>query len=353
MKKLTVSSLPIRNVISDIANELNTDFVKSCGMFHVDIPKAHGKGTISGTDFDDGLGFIHYDCIFNEDLVIEYSIDKVHPVKFLYAQQGEIRHSFNNESIWHEITKYKNAIVASSAHNGHRIRFLAGENLVYSSLELDRRRFQSKIPCEPKSISKTWRDMLNDVTAKKTFYHEGFYSLALSKIIGEWDVYPEGDWLRKLYLEGIAYKILVLQITQFQDDLKSDGKKTMLRKSEVNQMVKAIQIIDERMEDLPTIGDIASEVGLNANKLQQGFKEILGKTVNEFITEKRLENARLLLLNTDYPVSTIASIIGYRNHSYFSKKFQRSFGALPSEFRKNQAIKKVGADYITDIKRKS
>ena len=341
MRKITVSSLPIQNVISDIAHAVGSEYSKSCGMFRVNIPASFGQGSVSGTDFDDGLALIYYDCTFDKDTVIEYSIDKVHPVKFLFSLHGEIRHSFINESVWHNISKYKNAIVASSAHHGHRIRFNAGERLNYISLELDRRRFQSKIQCEPLTIAKSWRKMLNDVTAKETFYHDGFYSLALSKIIEEWDRYPEGDWLRTLHLEGIAYKILVLQITQFQDDIKKEGKKTMLRKSEMSQMLKVVAIIDERYGNLPSINEIANEVGLNPNKLQQGFKEILGKTVNEYVIGKRLETARLLMKNTDYTLSTISAIIGYKNPSYFSKIFQEAFGVLPSEFLLNLESNRV------------
>ena len=183
MNNITVSSLPIKDVISDIARELNTDYDKNCGIFNLRIPETIGRGTISGIDFDNGLGLIYYDCTFNMDLTIEYSVDQIHPVKFLFSIDGEIQHSFINESHWHRISKYKNAIVASSAHHGHRIRFTANERLVYISLELDRRKFQSKILCEPVTVAKSWRDMLNDITAKKVFYHDGFYSLALSNII--------------------------------------------------------------------------------------------------------------------------------------------------------------------------
>lgn len=348
MKKLTVSSLPLRNVISDIAHELDTDYVKSCGIFYVRIPEHFGQGTIAGTDFDDGLGLIRYDCTFKEDVTIEYSVDKVHPVKFLFSTVGEIQHKFLDESIWHGILQYKNAIVASSAHHGHCIRFGAGLRTVYTSLELDRRRFQSKISCEPSSIDKSWREMLNDVGAKKTFYHDGFYSLELSQIIDKWDTYPEGDWLRKLHLEGLAYKILVLQITQFQDDIKSEGKKTLLRKSELNQMLKAVKIIEDRMEDLPTVEEIASEVGLNPNKLQLGFKELLGKTVNLYIREKRLETARTLLQSTDQTLSAIASTVGYKSQSYLSKMFREVYGIQPSEFRKNREWKSIRPDSFSN-----
>lgn len=339
MKKLIVSSLPLKSVISDIAEALSTEFTKSCGIFYVQIPKEYGEGTIAGIDFQDGLGLIRYDCTFEEDIIIEYTVDKVHPIKFLFSIEGEIRHKFIDETTWHKIPKYKNAIVASSAHYGHVIAFKGRERAVYSSLELNRREFQSKISCEPTTINMAWRKMLNDVTAKKTIYHEGFYSLELSQIFDEWDLHPDGEWLKTIHLESLALKILVLQITQFEDDIKSEGNKTMLRKAELNQMVKAIHIIEEKLDDLPTIREIALEVGLNENKLQQGFRELLGKTVNHYIKHKRMESARLLILNTDHTFSTIASIVGYKGKSYFSKLFKETYGVQPSEFRRNHGLK--------------
>lgn len=355
MEKLVVSSLPLINVISDIAMELETVHTDSCGIFSVDIPKIYGEGMITGTDFDNGLGLIRYDCTFHKDMVIEYSVDKVHPVKFIFAIEGEIRHKFIDESEWHEIPKLKNAIVASSSHHGHMIKFVGGERAVYSSLELDRTRFKSRISCEPVNIDSTWRNMLNDVTAKKTFYHDGFYSLELSKIIEDWDFYPNGEWLKIIHLESMALKILVLQITQFQDDLKSDGKKTMLRKAELKQMLKAIKLVEDHLDDLPTIMDIAAEVGLNENKLQQGFKDLFGKTANTFIQEKRLENVRTLLINTDETISNITAMVGYKSQSYLSKLFRETYGILPSEFRLGRRKRTLSSEFVNgnmEIKRK-
>lgn len=349
MKTLHVSSLPLRDVISDIGLEFGTEVTESCGIYEVKVPEKLGTGTVTGADFDYGLGLIRYDCLFEEDVIFEYSLDRIHPVKFLFCLEGEINHKFMDESTWHEIPKYKNAIVASSAHHCHIVRFRAGEPTQYLSLELERRKFQGKISCEPSSIAQSWRDMLNDVTARKTFYHEGFYSLRLSELFEEWDVYNSTDFLMKLYLEGLAYKILVLQITQFQDDRKSEGQKSLLRKSELKQLMKAVKIVEDRLEDLPTIAEIALEVGLNVNKLQQGFREIYAKTVNRYIREKRLETAKTLLLNTDETLSCIASMIGYKSQSYLSKMFREKYGILPSEFRNNRKHDKFRPNVGLDL----
>jgi len=347
MKKFAVSSLPFKDIITDLAKEMNTAFIEDCTIYEVRIPKKYGSGTITGIDFNDGLGLIQYNCFFLEDTQIEFSVDKIHPVKFLLCQIGQIGHKFLNEPNWHDIPQYKNAIVASSEHHGHVIQFSAGRQTLFTSLELDRRRFQSKIGCELKSLAKQWRLLLNDITAKKTFYHDGYFSLQFSEILKDWDKFRQNNFVRKLHLEGLAYKILVLQIMQFEDDIKSEGKKTMLRSSELNQMKKALKIIEDNMDDLPTVEQIAFHVGLNPRKLQQGFQEVFAKSVNEYIKDKRIEIIRTLLVNSEHSLTTIASIVGYKSQSYLSKLFKEEYGVQPSEFRKNFALRKVTIESLT------
>ena len=344
MEIIKVSSLPLKDVLSDIAREFSVEMEEECGMYTVRLPKRLGHGIINASDFDGGLGLIRYDCCFEMDLTFEYSLDKVHPLKFLFCLEGEISHNFSNENVWHEIPQHKNAMVASSSHHGHRVSFRAKKRTIYTGLEIERRKFQAKMSCNPTSIAKPLRNLFNDFTAKKTFYHDGFYSLQLSELFGLWDTYEKSDFLKPLFLEGLAYRVLVGQIKQFHDDIKSDGSKTLLRKSELNQMRKAISIIDEQLEDVPTISEIASEVGLTPSKLQQGFQELFGKTVNNFIKQKRLETARTLLLNSDDTVSSISRTVGIKSFSYFSKIFIEAYGIAPSEFQKKRDRKKVDPD---------
>jgi len=144
---------------------------------------------------------------------------------------------------------------------------------------------------------------------------------------------------------------LVFQIMQFQDDLKSEGRKTILRKAELTQFEKAVRIIEQEMEDLPTVSEIAREVGLNPQKLQQGFKELFGKTVNDFITDKRLDMAWTLLINSDHTLMSISSRIGYNNPSYLSKMFRERYGVTPSEFRRRSKKEVLVPESILDLNR--
>ena len=94
-----------------------------------------------------------------------------------------------------------------------------------------------------------------------------------------------------------------------------------------------MEIINERLQDLPTIDAIAAEVGLNPKKLQQGFREVFGSTVNSYIQGKRLHLAKTLLSNSEQSISAISEVIGYNSKSYLAKIFKAEYGLSPSEYR--------------------
>lgn len=60
---IQVSSLPLKDVIADIASVLNITYDENCTLFEISLPETVGEGTIKGIDFDDGLGLIECDCL--------------------------------------------------------------------------------------------------------------------------------------------------------------------------------------------------------------------------------------------------------------------------------------------------
>jgi two-component system, response regulator YesN len=68
------------------------------------------------------------------------------------------------------------------------------------------------------------------------------------------------------------------------------------------------------------------------------FKEKTGKTLNNYITEYRLEKAKEHLRDNTLRVSSIASLVGYRDGNYFSKLFRKATGFTPSEYRERSSL---------------
>jgi AraC-like DNA-binding protein len=90
------------------------------------------------------------------------------------------------------------------------------------------------------------------------------------------------------------------------------------------------------MAFLTTVALLAKRVGLNVNKLQDGFQSIYNDTVNGYVQKTRLEIARNLLMITEFNISEIVRKIGLSSKSYFSKIFKEEYQISPSEFRRNR-----------------
>ena len=65
------------------------------------------------------------------------------------------------------------------------------------------------------------------------------------------------------------------------------------------------------------------------------FKEAYGTTPIRFLRDCRLEYARWLLATTETDITEIAFSSGFTDSGYFSKRFQRKYRMMPTEYRKN------------------
>lgn len=339
MKSIQVNSLPLMDVIRDIAKAFNISFSENCGEYVLHLPPSVGEGSIRAISFDGGLGLIQYDCTFKEGMEIHFAVNHIHPLKFLYTVDGTVKHRFENEDALHTIEKFQSAIVASSNHNGHVLIFEANQRVAVNSLEIERELFQKKMECDINSLDDELEQLFKDVKAKYAFYHSGNYSLEISNLLTEMREFTAENFTRKIFLEGMAYQILTHQIFQYQDDKKDEGSRQLLRSSELKQINHVSHLIESNITDVPTVEQLAREAGLNANKLQEGFKKLHGTTVNNYVQKTRLDAAYNFLTKTDLSISEIVTAIGLSSKSYFSKIFKEKHGIAPSEFRKKQRDK--------------
>ncbi len=339
MNSIQVNSLPLKDVIRDIANVFNISYSENCGEYLLKIPPSVGEGTIRGINFEGGLGLIQYDCMFNEDMEIHFVVNHIHPLKFLYTVEGILEHRFENEDKMRTIEQYQNAIVASSKNNGHVLLFKSKRHTTVNSLEIEREKFQIKMECDINSLDDELEQLFKDIKASGAFYYSGNYSLAISDILNTMLEFQAENFTRKLFLEGMAYQILTHQILQYQDDKKEEGNRTLLRSTELKQINSISSLIEGNISDVPTVENLARQAGLNINKLQEGFKKLYGTTVNNYVQKTRLDTAYSLLTKTDLSISEIVNAIGLSSKSYFSKIFKEKYNISPSDFRKKQRDK--------------
>lgn len=84
---------------------------------------------------------------------------------------------------------------------------------------------------------------------------------------------------------------------------------------------------------LRTASEFARRLDIHVNYLNKALKETTGKTTTEHITERLLQEARLLLRNTNRNVSDIAFTLGFNEIANFNNLFRREMKLSPTKYR--------------------
>ncbi|MCV7378854.1 AraC family transcriptional regulator [Mycobacterium alsense] len=106
-----------------------------------------------------------------------------------------------------------------------------------------------------------------------------------------------------------------------------------LRRSGAPLLAEVFEVIDRRHGGPLSLRDVADELGITPGHLTTVVRRRTGRTVGEWIVERRMAAARGLLAETDLPVAEVARRVGISDPGYFSRLFGRAHGASPREWR--------------------
>ncbi len=87
-----------------------------------------------------------------------------------------------------------------------------------------------------------------------------------------------------------------------------------------------------------TLEDLAQSAHCSKSACLRAFRLSLNTTPYKYLIEYRLEQAALLLRQTQTPIGEIAEAVGFHQFSLFGKSFKRMTGQTPKEYRKAQAL---------------
>lgn len=83
-----------------------------------------------------------------------------------------------------------------------------------------------------------------------------------------------------------------------------------------------------------TVDSVAGALFLNKDYISHVFKEETGFSLIGYVISLRINQAKLLLSETNRSVTDIATACGYTDFAYFSKQFKQHTKLSPSQFRK-------------------
>lgn len=94
-----------------------------------------------------------------------------------------------------------------------------------------------------------------------------------------------------------------------------------------------MRLLDDACRSRWEAGRFAKQLRCSQRKLAETCQQALGKSIHAALEDRRMAEARQMLVQEDGCVKQVAMDLGYEDASYFSKAFRRVVGQTPTDYR--------------------
>ena len=128
----------------------------------------------------------------------------------------------------------------------------------------------------------------------------------------------------KVESRGIVFQLLSRFIKQGQSKIEMED----------NRIAKTVLYIRKHLNEAIELEKLAEISCLSKDHFIRLFKKELGTTPLQYINQKKIEKAQLLLITEELAVKEIAFQLAFDDYSYFNRLFKKTTGVTPQEYRR-------------------
>jgi AraC family transcriptional regulator, transcriptional activator of pobA len=161
-----------------------------------------------------------------------------------------------------------------------------------------------RVPAERRPV---WDAAIESIETELAVRQEGYHQAALAHLT-----------------------LLLIDLARLAGDVVGD-----LRRSGEPLLAEVFEVVNRRHAEPLSLRDVAREVGITAGHLTTIVRRRTGRTVQEWIIECRMAEARSLLADTDLPVGEVARRVGMSDPGYFNRLFRSVHGTSPRNWRRS------------------
>jgi len=196
-------------------------------------------------------------------------------------------------------------------------------------------------------FSKDFFQQYGNIDQYPVFHPQGIHIFEITKEQAE----KINIIFKKMFIEiqsNYAYKYDVLRNLAFElihFAMKLDAQ-PQLKKQESSAAERIKNLFIELLErqfpidknhgiiNFRTASEFAKQLNIHVNHLNKALKETTQKTTTQFISERILQEAKILLKQTDLNVSEISYALGFSEATHFNNFFKKHTRLTPSKFQK-------------------
>jgi AraC family transcriptional regulator len=160
------------------------------------------------------------------------------------------------------------------------------------------------------------------------------------------DEHPETKKLLMKCLETAGFDVIstengLVSVQLAHETFSTTIESTKLKTTEsifpsIPRLREVFEFIELNYHENIKLKEVALSVGYSSAYLTDLVRKLTGKTVNNWIIERRLVAASTLLLETNYSVDEIAFKVGYQNLNHFYCQFRDYYKSTPRAWKEKQ-----------------
>lgn len=288
------------------------------------IKKNIAKNTLEEINLDDGFFALNFQNDTNESQYFEKEIDSTF-IQLHFCIKGNCKFHFNNSNYIFDVLD-KHSIILYNPNQKLPINLEIRPKTSIVSVLISIEKFHLLFSKDAGFIH-----FLSDENKEKKYYDDILIAsdtlIVLQQIVNT----KINTSIKDLYIKGKIYELLSLHFNK-KEDTNEEYCPFLVDDQYITKIRKAKDVIISKMEEPPSLQELANEVGLNIKKLKEGFKQIYGDTVYGFLFNYKMEQARKLLESNQYNVNEVGSKVGYSSSSHFISAFKKKFGTTPKKY---------------------
>lgn len=184
---------------------------------------------------------------------------------------------------------------------------------------------------------------VNSVNLKedlKVFPH-GISIPEISSVFNQIRNFKGNEYCSKLFFKSKIDELTAI-IIQKADMLQNLNASVSI--ADRNAIIEITAYLNQNLSKKFSLIELSADACMSISKFKYVFKNVVGQSLSEYITQKRMEHACEMLSYSNLYIAEIAHLIGYKNAGSFSSQFKKYMGVLPIDYRLNRVDVHVNSD---------
>jgi AraC-like DNA-binding protein len=210
--------------------------------------------------------------------------------------------------------------------------FISGKSVEWVSIIIKASELQSILGVDLNELPQPIADAINKATTP-VFHQENRIDNRTAQIVTQMLLAGTPLYMRPMFMLARALELISIFLAKLSADTEVSTNQITLSARDRKNLALAREIVSTDMMTSLTLPDLARMVGLNRNKLSQGFRAVYGVTLQDYSYQLKMKRAENYLKNREGSLNELADILGYRHANNLSAAIKKHFGVNPGQLK--------------------